>query len=365
MEGKKVKYIAALLLALALLAVPGLAFVPTVPTEKLEKITDPMSSDFGTYSYTRVNVDVGDETNALPFSPQHVYSGILFGADEKDTFVASNKLWDAYTAGVVANDMKTDAMVANPDFNPAEPISDKNPAFIQGVATGTTRQYIQQTGTAWIAQYPSVVSDNENTVPYSTEMGFEKSQFAWISSKMDQFIATPASQAAVGGNFLESVPKELSPDCQNAWLIEREASEGETPITVTAYGDADLREAFAGIESTSGLKLYPAGSTEAGLEIPADALMSGYTERFAGYDKASIAANIALSDADPTNANAETWSDNVIVMDVGTTPVENFWMTWDGVEFDAPQASDFPNEDDSSKFYGWVTWPDDAPQNEL
>jgi hypothetical protein len=52
-------------------------------------------------------------------------------------------------------------------------------------------------------------------------------------------------------------------------------------------------------------------------------------------------------------------------MDVGTTPVENFWMTWDGVEFDAPQASDFPNEDSDSDFYGWVTWPDDAPQNEL
>lgn len=361
------KYIAALLLALALFAVPGLAFVPIVPTSDLEKIDDTMSSDYGTYSYTRINVEVGDDTNDQPFSPQHVYSGLLFGADEKDTFVAGNPLtlFNAYTAGVVANDMTTDAMVANPDYNPNLPISATNQPLIQGVATGTTRQYIQQAGKAWIAQYPNVVSDNENIVPYSTEMGFEKSQFAWISSKMDQFVATPASQAAVGGNFLESVPIELSPDCQNAWLIEREASEDEAPITVTAFGDADLREAFAGIKSTSGLKLYPAGSTKDGLEIPADALMSGYTERFAGYDKASIAPNIALSDADPSNANAESWSDNVIVMDVGTTPVENFWMTWDGVEFDAPQASDFPNEDSDSDFYGWVTWPDDAPQNEL
>ena len=359
------KYVAALLLALALFTVPGLAFVPTVPTSDLEKITDSMSSDYGTYSYTRVNVDVGDDTNALPFSPQHVYSGVLFGADEKDTFVALNHLWDGYTAGVVANDMTTDALIANPDYNAALPISDTNQPLIQGVATGTTRQYIQQAGKAWIAQYPNVVSDNQKIVPYSTEMGFEKSQFAWISGKMDQFVATPASQAAVGGNFLESVPIELSPDCQNAWLIEREASEGETPITVTAFGDADLREAFAGIKSTSGLKLYPAGSTEAGLEIPADALMSGYTERFAGYDKASIAPNIALSDSDPSNYNAESWSDNVIVMDVGTTPVENFWMTWDGVEFDAPQASDFPNEDPDSDYYGWVTWQDETPSNEL
>jgi len=338
-----VKYIAALLLALALLAVPALAFEPTIPVADLEKINTPMISDYGTYSYTRVAVDAGAQ-NTNAYTPQHVYSGIIFGADEKDTFVSelTGLLYEGYTAGVVANDMYTSAR-----------IFDGEGQSVDGVASDTTRQYINQAGKVWITGNP-VGSDNENDVGYS-EMGFEKKQVAWMSSKMDQFIATPASQAAVGGNFLDFVPTELSPFCQNAWLIEREASEGETPITVTAFGDADLEQAFAGIASSSSLRLYPA--SDAG--TPAKALMSGYTERFAGYKDANIAANDPWSPEPTTNS----YSDNVIVMDVGTTPVENFWMTYEGVEFDAPLAVDFPAEDG---FYnGWVTWQDETPSNEI
>jgi len=348
---------------MALLAVPGLAFVPTIPVSDLEKITTPMTSDYGTYSYTRVAVDAGS-SNTEPFSPQHVYSGIIFAADEPDTFTTQGIAWPSYSAGVVANDMTTDAYtwIDNPKYDPTkpeDPITNPKQIMDQGVATATTRQYIQQGGKAWVTQNP-IGSDAENPVGYSTDMGFDKTQVAWISSKMDQFVATPASQAAVGGNFLESVPKELSPACQNAWLIEREASEGETPITVTAYGDADLKEAFAGIRSTSELKLYPAESVTNGPSIPADALMSGYTERFAGYTDASIAANTPWTTPDKT----DTYSDNEIIMDVGTTPVENFWITYEGVEFDAPTADDFP-ADLPNLIYpsGWVTWPDQNPNN--
>jgi hypothetical protein len=360
-----VKYIAALLLALALFAVPGLAFVPTIPVSDLEKITTPMTSDYGTYTYTRVAVDAGN-TNTEPFTPQHVYSGILFGADEANIFAPFGDE-DSYTAGVVANDMSTTALVYvdNPDFDDQLPESADNPRqiLVEGVATDTTRQFIQQAGKAWLTQNP-IGSDAENTVGYSTDMGFEKSQVAWISSKMDAFVATPASQAAVGGNFLESVPNVLSPACQNAWLIEKEDTADETPITVIANGDADLKEAFAGIKSTSELKLYPAGASSAGTPYPADALMSGYTERFAGYNDASIAANAAWTNG-VNPATTETYTDNEIVMDVGTTPVENFWITYEGVEFDAPNADDFPDNDPSSDYFGWVTWPDDTPKNEL
>jgi len=341
-----VKYIAALLLALALLAVPGLAFVPVIPVSDLEKITTPMASDYGTYSYTRVAVDAG-ATNSEEYTPQHVYSGILFGADEKDTFVdASGILRDANTGGVVANDMKTAALIFDQNGDPVE-----------GVATDTTRQYIQQAGKVWLTQNP-VGSDNENGVPYS-EMGFEKKQVAWMSSKMDIFEATPESQAAVGGNWLEFVPNELSPDCQNAWLIEREAMDYSTPIYVVALGDADLKEAFGGSMSTSSLKLYPASNSN----TPAKALMSGYTERFAGYDDASIAANSPWTTDDLT----DTYSDNEIIMDIGSASVENFWMTYEGVEFDAPTAADFPADLPGSLDYpsGWITWQDETPENEL
>jgi hypothetical protein len=346
-----VKYIAALLLALALLAVPGLAFVPVIPVSDLEKISTPMASDYGTYTYTRVAVDAG-ATNSEEYTPQHVYSGILFGADEKDTFTDEfGNVFDGYTAGVVANDMKTAALRF-----------DEEGRLVEGVATDTTRQYIQQAGKVWLTQNP-VGSDNENAVPYS-EMGFEKKQVAWMSSKMDVFEATPVSLAAVGGNFLEFVPNELSPACQNAWLIEREAlaDEASTPIYVVALGDADLKEAFGGSMSTSSLKLYPASNSN----TPAKALMSGYTERFAGYDDASIAANSPWTDP----ATTQTYSDNRIVMDVGSAPVENFWMTYEGVEFDAPTPEDFPYEEfdldgnlvDPS---GWITWQDESPENEL
>jgi hypothetical protein len=344
------KYIAALLLALALLALPALAFVPTasqLPVDDIEKITDNMQSDYGYYSYSHIAVDSSDPNNESSYTPQFVYSGMLFGADNKDDTPLTDIQGNSYTAGVLANRINTSAWSwkANPDFNESLPVSVNNSReiFVEGVNSDITRQYVNQGGSMYIAMTP-IGSDAERHVGYN-EMGFTKTNFAWISSKIDQFQVEASSQGAIGGNYLQGVPNELSPVCQNAWLIERECDPSTiTPITITAIGDADLKEAYAGSKSTASLKIYPSD-----IDSPANAKMSGYAERFAAYTDADVAGNFPAND--PT---ATSWSDNEILMTLGNGEIENFWIGGRGLAFDAPDCEDFPDEFPS---FGDVTWP--------
>jgi hypothetical protein len=339
-----VKYIAALLLALALIAVPGLAFVPTIPVSTIENISENMQVDYGSYSYSHIAVDHGDSNTEPSYTPQFVYSGMLFGADNKDnTPLTDNPKGNSYSAGVLGNLIKTTALIKT-GTNPTTGF----PTYAEGVNTDTTRQYVNQGGSMYMTMRP-IGSDAENFVGYN-EMGFTKTNFAWISSKIDQFQVEASSQGAIGGNYLQGVPNDLSPECQNAWLIERECNDGIEPITVTALGDADLKEAYAGSKSTASLKLYPAG-----LDTDASAKMSGYAERFAGYTDADVAGN-SPANANPIDYTAK-WSDNEILMNLGSGDIENFWMTGTGVAFDEPQCSDFPEEFPPSGSWGGILWP--------
>jgi hypothetical protein len=361
-----VKYIATVLLALALLAVPSLAFEPSIPVATIEAQKETMQADYGSYSFSRIAVDAGPTNTwrtSPAYTPQYVYSGMLFGADEKNTFDtddADTLPNDAYTAGVLANVIKTRATygtqtIPNPLYNP---ITNPNvPQTItvpkDGVGTDTTRQYVNQGGKIWLTTAP-IGSDAENQVDWSVDMGFEKTNLAWMSSKMDQFIVDAASQGAVGGNFLQAVPNELSPKCQNVWLTERECGDQnglQGPISVAAWGDADLKEAFAGSRSTADLKMYPAD-----VDSDASVKMSGYAERFAGYTNADVAGNF------PAQGTTPGWDTNAITMDLGSGTIENFWNAGEGVEFDAPTCSDFPKAFPS---FGYITWPDEDPSTVL
>lgn len=318
--------------------------MPNIPVSDIDKITDNMVSESGSYSFTRVAVDANDLNTHLTspaYTPQYVYSGMLFGANEADV---ESVLGDGYTAGVLGNVITTSAFKFVTD-----PVTGVT-RIVEGVNSDTTRQYVNQGGSMYLTMSP-IGSDAENEVGYN-EMGFTKTNLAWMSSKMDIFTVDLASQGAIGGNFLAGVPNELSPVCQNVWLIERECNEEQLqgPIVVAAFGDADLKEAYAGSKSMASLKLYPAD-----VDSAASAKASGYMERFAGYTDADLAGN-SPANADPVDLTA-TWSDNEIIMDLGAGAVENFWITGTGIKFDAPACSDFPDEFPS---FGDILWPNNA-----
>jgi len=349
------KYVAALLLALAMFAVPGLAFVPNIPVSALENITSSMTADYGSYTFQRFAVDAG-ETDTTPFSPQDAYSGMIFGSgagkpgllaaglDEEGEviYVPSNHVGFgnnfAYTGGILANKISTDAAYIYTD-----PLGGTT---IQDVGADTTRQYIQQGGNMYVTFVPEG-SDPEVTTGYS-QMGLSKTNLAWISSKVDLFVVDAQSYGVVGGNFIDAVPVELSPYCKNVWLWEQER---EAPIAIYTEGDGDLIDAYAGTASNVNLKLYP----ESVNNDDAKTLMSGYAERFAGYDNAEVAGNL------PTTDGPNIWNENKVVMDFGSlgeeNVVENYWTTSDGVFWNEPFCADFPNTEPDGFFEGSATWP--------
>lgn len=337
-----------MLMAIALLAVPAMAFEPTIPVSSIEAVKEQLVKDQGAYSFARTAVDVNYE-----FSPQFVYSGMLFGVDESGGVDPADYLYGGhgYTAGVVANDIGTNAYVYNEDEDPAIPDDE----YIEGVNSGITRQYIQQGGSAYVTLTPGY--DPENEAETTVDMGFTKTNLAWISGDLDLFEVTPQSYAAVGGNYLEAVPKDLSPTCQNAWLIEREK---QLPITVEAVGESRLLEAYAGTASEANLVMTAEGKGSA-----AAATMSGYAERFAGYTDAKVNSY--------SGYDLNDWKDNSIVMDFGSAvdadgndnTVEHFWITDLGVSFNDPDYEDFPGEEDHTFWKNaFVSWPDDEYTDE-
>jgi hypothetical protein len=331
-----------MLIAIALLVVPALAFdISGYDFSSIEDEDQAMVSDSGTYTFNRVVVDEGGE-----FSEQDAYSGLIFGADEVDKFrdPRDNLLVDAETAGIVANKVKTAATDVNSEI---------------------TRQYLQQKGTAYVLLKPGDADyhyDPEVTAPTTTttvNIGFTKSNLAWVSGDLATFKATPASYAVAGGNGMDAVPEELSPNCKNAWLYEQE---DEAPITVTANGESRLLDAYAGSASNANLVMTQSFVGSEGTFVPAapaTAKMSGYAERFAGY----------------TDAFADTAGEsNNIVIDFGTTDagdaatVEHFWNTGTGIVLDAPESDDFPNYvpvyengAPTGQTQDLVTWPNNIP----
>lgn len=334
----------ALILALALLMVPALAYKPTIPTSAIDEISQQYVKDYGAYSFSRTAVDTGYQ-----YTPQYAYSGMLFGADEGKEILGGV----GYTAGVVANKITTDALTVDDDTG----------RLVDGaVDSQITRQYIQQGGSAYVTLAPGY--DPETEEQTVVDMGFSKTDLAWISGDLDKFVVTPQSYAAVGGNNLEAVPKELSPDCKNAWLIERET---QLPISIEAKGDSRLLDAYAGTASDANLVMTSEGAGGSNSE----ATMSGYAERFAGYTGAKVNAATDFVDE---NGNP-VFVDNSVVMDFGKgdgknpedNTVENFWVTDLGVSFNAPDYEDFPATDDTTGPWPnqFISWPDDEYTNEL
>jgi hypothetical protein len=354
------KAIIALLIAMALIIVPASAFTPTIPYSTIEAQTEEMINDYGIYSYQRTVVDDGKT-----LSPQNTYSGLLFGAAEGTNFNFLPLMKEGYTAGVVGNVIETTGG-----------IYDENGDIDAGtVRSDITRQWVQQGGTASVTLAPNGIKydpENPNNPLPTVDMSFSKSNLAWVSGDLDEFSVSPESYAAVGGNYLNEVPMELSPHCQNAWLIEREEQQ---PITVTAQGfNTRLLEAYAGTASNANLVMTPSmgsidlvedgfGNTMAvGTGTLANAKMSGYAERFAGYDDAWVSVY------DDSYLTTPTYGPNKIVMDFGSDDadnlVENFWISGDGLDFDAPQYSDFPNEVAGDGIYnGQITWADEGMED--
>jgi hypothetical protein len=302
-----------------------MAFVPTIPAS-IEQMgiglvtgQDQVTSDSASYSYTRAVVDPAND-----FQTQNAYSGVIFGAAQEQGEVepgTQNGL--DYTAGVVANAITT---------------ASTNPV-------GITRQYIQQTGKATVTTQPETPFDNENVVdtPVFTA-SLSKSNLAWISGDLTDFTVTPTSLAAVGGNYLDPVLDGLVTPCGNIWLDENEVAQ---PIKITttsglatgsdgklgtATQATNLKDAYAGSASTASITAYPAEQGTGSFFDPAYVTMSGYSERFAGFDGADV----------PNTGKVTT--------DFGTgATVTDSWNSNAGTPFEVPTNADFPASG--------ATWP--------
>lgn len=357
--------ILAMLIAAIMLALPALAFdISGYDFSTIEKITDETVSESGTYTYNRVVVEEDNK-----FTPQDAYSGLIFGANEG---VQYEDLL-ANTGAVVANKVDTaaysdidrngDGVIADADNDGDGVIEDdEREVNVPGVRSDITRQYIQQKGTASVTLTPGTVYDPENPEkpPVVVDIGFTKSNLAWISGDLDKFVATPVSYAVAGGNQLDAVPNALSPLCQNVWLYEQE---GESPITVEAVGDAWLLDAYVGSASNAKLVMTEDwGESGKSNYIKPTATMSGYAERFGGYDDAFV-DEYATLDFSGT-------PDNRIDIDFGDSDqiVSHYWTTGAGLLYDEPECSDFPAMVPTYGDSGYIgleeipTWPNGLPE---
>jgi hypothetical protein len=327
-----------MLIAAVLLAMPALAFELTgYDFSTIEAEDEEMVKDSGTYTFERVVVD---ENGA--FSPQDAYSGLIFGVAEGDQFDGK----PASTAAIVANKIDTAAT---------------------GVTSDVTRQFMQQKGSAYVLLTPEdAIYDPETPrAPETTvNIGFKKSNLAWVSGDLKEFTATPVSYAVAGGNWLDAVPDELSPNCNNVWLYEQEQ---EVPISVKANGESRLLDAYVGSASNANLVMIPSvGTAGTSNYVPATAKMSGYAERFGGYTNAFVDAyssefpgGVAENSID-IDFNGDLDADQI---------VSHYWGTGEGIALDEPECSDFPalipvylGGTDTGDEEEIVTWPNSLPE---
>lgn len=378
------RYIMAMLMAAVMLAVPAMAFdISSYDFSSIEDQDNSMVSSSGSYTYNRVAVD---ENNV--FSDQNVYSGLIFGADEGVQY----KDHDANTGAIVANKIDTDANIdrngdgvvkdvdANGDGRIADVDTDGNGIIdpdeieveegVAGVRSDITRQFIQQKGTAYVTLMPNDVQydpEKKPVTPVVVDIGFTKSNLAWVSGDMDKFVATPVSYAVAGGNYMDAVPDKLSPDCNNVWLYEQEK---EAPISIEAKGDAWLMDAYVGSASNAKLVMTDEWGTsgDASNYVKPTATMSGYAERFGGYNDAYVDESSEFVNGLPTNSVDIDFGDEQQV-------VSHYWNTGFGLDFDAPECEDFPadipiwtdpNHDGVYTPTGEneqiVTWPNNLPE---
>jgi hypothetical protein len=254
--------------------VPAMAFVPTIPAtvEKtgigLTGDDAQITSDTASYLYTRTVVDAQGN-----FQPQAAYSAVEFGANQETTEADGNAV-----SGEIANAIGTAA------------------TFPTGT-TGITRQFIAQSGTASVSTAPASPADAENVVdtPVVTA-SLSSSNLAWISGDLNSFTVSPSTFGTVGGNYLDPAEGTVS-GCGNIWLYENDPTE---TISVTANTDttkgpvSTLVDAYAGTATSTSLKAYPSELTGS-LNIPAEVTMSGYAEKFGGYDNADVGGYIPAS----------------------------------------------------------------------
>jgi hypothetical protein len=303
--------------------VPAMAFVPTIPASVettgigLTGADAQITSDNAAYTYQRIVADAAGN-----FQPQNAFSGVIFGANQETTETDND-----YTAGVLGQDITTTA--TNP--------------------VGITRQYIAQGGQASVNVMPASPADvSHPTVTPVVTASDSMSNLAWMEGDMTQYSATPTSFATVGGNYMDPALDGGVSSCGNIWLQQTQVAD---PITVTANNGATMDTAYAGTSSTESLAAYPDNGLTGSFNRPAEVLMSGYADRFAGYTAdvpadGSITLDLGVCDPNKGGANSDpsvtqSWSHNAGV--------------WDGGNFNnlVPTATNFVNDPGLG-----ISWPD-------
>ena len=326
--------VVAMLVFIAL--VPAMAFVPTIPGSVettgigLTGTDAQITSDNAIYSYQRTVADAAGN-----FQPQNAFSGVIFGAaqesGEVEAAIPGFSNGDDYTAGVLGQHITTTA--TNP--------------------VGITRQYIAQGGQASVTTAPASPADvSHPCVTPVVTVSDSMSNLAWMEGDMTAFSATPTSFATVGGNYLD--PAIGITPCGNIWLEQTQVAD---PITVTANGGSTLDTAYAGTSSSEALAAYPDNGLTGSFLRPAEVLMSGYADRFAGYTAdvpagGSIGLDLGACQwvVDPSKQAGGYYADATVTQswthDAGV---------WDGNNINnlAPTATNFADNEATG-----IEWPD-------
>jgi len=254
--------------ALAVAMLVFVALIPamaiSIPVTDIEKVgvgltNGQITQDSASYAYTRTVADAAGN-----FKPQSVYSAVEFGADQG--VVADGS--EGYTQGEVVNTMQTAA--SNP--------------------LGITIQFVAQGGSATVTTAPASPSDAEcGTITPVFSASMSTTNLAWISGDLISFTAKPESFGQVGGNYLDPVYNGQVTGCGNIWLTQTDGPEAITVTANTIKGGADttLETAYAGETTSASLVAYPDNLLKNGngdsMDVPADVVMSGFADKFAGY----------------------------------------------------------------------------------